>query len=365
MSVTGDMLDENLEFGWNMGWEDACEGARIRVDAIRAEYDAQLDALKAQLARVQLDRDTLQKSFDDAANLLCDYRKKLAAATAQAGELRERLGEMVHFARLQGCNRTRPGDCDACAAIERAAKALASPPPKQPAPVAGERVEKADEAIVAQEAAEAEEQRKLREGINAAYRGDPVAGERKRCTCGNANASAGWCVRCDAPYTPSTQTEAKRTYEHCNGLDCRDIEGCACGCGPCLIRRTEDAQPVAHPPVPHPPPTEKGEGAPERNVVHPLKCWPVYFEGIASGQKRFELRKDDRDFRTGDALRLQEWSPDRGEYTGRECLVKVLYLVQGSAVAALIGLPQNISHRWVCMSIERVDHDARRQGKAR
>jgi hypothetical protein len=43
--------------------------------------------------------------------------------------------------------------------------------------------------------------------------------------------------------------------------------------------------------------------------MHNLKCWPEYFPAVLSGEKPFELRFNDRDFRVGDGLRLQEFEP--------------------------------------------------------
>jgi len=48
---------------------------------------------------------------------------------------------------------------------------------------------------------------------------------------------------------------------------------------------------------------------------HELKVWPEYFEPVAGGWKRFELRKDDRGFKVGDAVVLKEWDPESG-YSG-------------------------------------------------
>lgn len=46
-------------------------------------------------------------------------------------------------------------------------------------------------------------------------------------------------------------------------------------------------------------------------MKHELKTWPVYFEALWSGRKRFEVRKNDRGFKTGDRLVLKECDPDR------------------------------------------------------
>ena len=61
-------------------------------------------------------------------------------------------------------------------------------------------------------------------------------------------------------------------------------------------------------------------------MIHTLKTWPQYFETVQTGQKMFEFRKADRQFKTGDILVLQEWDPDKKEYSGRECYREVTYI---------------------------------------
>jgi hypothetical protein len=63
-------------------------------------------------------------------------------------------------------------------------------------------------------------------------------------------------------------------------------------------------------------------------TTHELKCWPEFFKHIASGEKTFEARKDDRGYKAGDILHLREWTK-AGGYTGRQALLKVTYLLAG------------------------------------
>lgn len=49
-------------------------------------------------------------------------------------------------------------------------------------------------------------------------------------------------------------------------------------------------------------------------MIHDLKITPKYFDDVWNGIKRFELRKDDRDYQIGDTLLLREW--DGEKYTG-------------------------------------------------
>ena len=59
--------------------------------------------------------------------------------------------------------------------------------------------------------------------------------------------------------------------------------------------------------------------------IHELKILPEYFDAVRSGDKRFELRRNDRDFQKGDILRLKEW--DGEKYTGEEIDVLVRYIL--------------------------------------
>lgn len=45
-------------------------------------------------------------------------------------------------------------------------------------------------------------------------------------------------------------------------------------------------------------------------MVHALKEHPEHFENVISGKKLFEIRKNDRDFKTGDLLALNEYDPE-------------------------------------------------------
>ena len=56
------------------------------------------------------------------------------------------------------------------------------------------------------------------------------------------------------------------------------------------------------------------------------KIWPEYFDDVASGKKKYELRLNDFEVKEGDVLILEEWDPKTKEYTGRETEKKVTYV---------------------------------------
>lgn len=61
--------------------------------------------------------------------------------------------------------------------------------------------------------------------------------------------------------------------------------------------------------------------------LHNLKILPEYYEKVLSGEKTFEIRKDDRNFKIGDIIRLCEY--DRKEFTGRDNLYDITYKLDG------------------------------------
>ena len=68
-----------------------------------------------------------------------------------------------------------------------------------------------------------------------------------------------------------------------------------------------------------------GVKAPE---VHEVKILPEYYEAVLSGDKRFELRKDDRGYCVGDTLRLREWASLEGGYTMRQMDKQIIYVLR-------------------------------------
>lgn len=61
-------------------------------------------------------------------------------------------------------------------------------------------------------------------------------------------------------------------------------------------------------------------------MEHFLKIQPQYFEEVRNGNKSFEIRKNDRDFKVGDTLYLQEYNPLKQEYTGEVVKREITYI---------------------------------------
>ena len=66
-------------------------------------------------------------------------------------------------------------------------------------------------------------------------------------------------------------------------------------------------------------------------MIHALKIHPEYFEEVIAGRKTYEVRVDDRPFRYGDLLALNEYNPVLGTYTDNSCLVYVDGILRGDA----------------------------------
>lgn len=61
---------------------------------------------------------------------------------------------------------------------------------------------------------------------------------------------------------------------------------------------------------------------------HHLKTETEYYQAVEKGLKKFELRKNDRDFQIGDMLYLEETV--NGTYTGRKLLpMEIKYILHG------------------------------------
>lgn len=59
-------------------------------------------------------------------------------------------------------------------------------------------------------------------------------------------------------------------------------------------------------------------------MIHNLKTKPEYFNSVAKRLKRAELRKNDRDFKVGDLINLQEFFD--GDYSGLELLTEIIHI---------------------------------------
>ena len=81
--------------------------------------------------------------------------------------------------------------------------------------------------------------------------------------------------------------------------------------------------------------------------IHELKILPEYYDAVRCGDKRFEIRKNDRNFHRGDILRLKEW--DGEKFTGEELDALVRYI--------LFDFTGGLQDGYCIMSIDTMMHD--------
>lgn len=81
-------------------------------------------------------------------------------------------------------------------------------------------------------------------------------------------------------------------------------------------------------------------------TTHNLKTWPEFYAKIVTNEKSFEIRQNDRGFKLGDFLLLEEWDPKTVRYTGQETVRRVTYVLDKH---------EGLVDGFVVMGIERVE----------
>lgn len=73
-------------------------------------------------------------------------------------------------------------------------------------------------------------------------------------------------------------------------------------------------------------------------MIHKLKILPSHFSAVKDGRKKFEVRKNDRFYKEGDEVLLEEfvpqsyWDPEdpkSDEYSGEFLHRKITYILRG------------------------------------
>lgn len=71
-------------------------------------------------------------------------------------------------------------------------------------------------------------------------------------------------------------------------------------------------------------------------MTHKLKTHPAAFRAVTNGWKKFEFRRNDRNFQAGDTLALLEFDPVTG-FTGFETWRVVTYILRGPDFGVPLG----------------------------
>ncbi len=85
--------------------------------------------------------------------------------------------------------------------------------------------------------------------------------------------------------------------------------------------------------------------------VHDLKTVQPYYDASECGDKTFEIRKNDRDFKVGDILRLYEWDGEKA--TGREHCKQITYILDN---------PAYLASGMVCLAVKRINKEEAEDG---
>lgn len=92
-------------------------------------------------------------------------------------------------------------------------------------------------------------------------------------------------------------------------------------------------------------------------MVIKKKCWPEYFDAVASGKKKYELRLNEFEINEGDILKLEEWDPKTKNYTGRFIDTKVTY-VRDFMIDNLYWSKEEIMEKGLkVISMEKINHE--------
>ncbi|MEW8993092.1 DUF3850 domain-containing protein [Clostridium sp.] len=101
--------------------------------------------------------------------------------------------------------------------------------------------------------------------------------------------------------------------------------------------------------------------------IHELKILPSYFEEIKSGEKAFELRKNDRNYQVGDVLLLKEFNLNKKYediegnetyYSGRKILMTITYIFKDDSNN--FGLDKD----YVILGIKEISNDVELEWKS-
>lgn len=65
-------------------------------------------------------------------------------------------------------------------------------------------------------------------------------------------------------------------------------------------------------------------------MTHCLKTWKEFYELQQKGEKPWELRKNDRNYKPGDTFISQEWDKVNECYTGRETAYTIMFMLSGA-----------------------------------
>ncbi len=138
----------------------------------------------------------------------------------------------------------------------------------------------------------------------------------------DCNVKTGTCRKCDQYINKAEaeKTEEQRYSEEQDRIDRKTRK---------KLREMEDEEKMKHLPSDRQnaqePQDKQGPGR-----THKLKLTVKYFDAVCNGSKTFELRKNDREYKVGDILEMEEYGGG-GVGTGRAVKAIITYILEGYA----------------------------------
>lgn len=87
-------------------------------------------------------------------------------------------------------------------------------------------------------------------------------------------------------------------------------------------------------------------------TTHTVRSWSHLFEAMRKGLKTHDLRLNDRDYKVGDILLLQEYDNIDACYTGRELQMQITYITGRQAVPCAVSTAV-LAPDYVILSVQR------------
>lgn len=88
--------------------------------------------------------------------------------------------------------------------------------------------------------------------------------------------------------------------------------------------------------------------------IHKLKSWTMFYKDIESGERTSDIRcTDDRRFKVGDIMELNEFDPVKFEYTGRVQRCEITYIQTNKSNPCAIS-HDALKDNYVVLSIKKV-----------
>lgn len=84
--------------------------------------------------------------------------------------------------------------------------------------------------------------------------------------------------------------------------------------------------------------------------THKVKSWPDLFASLISGDRQFDLRRNDRGYKVGDLIVFQEYDDRKRVFTGMELSRRITYVMDGVGVGSIEPL-RGLQHGFVILSL--------------